>query len=100
MDVKDYCEGSKSELMEWKAKAKDIFSKLDGMPIGDKEALYPVANELQTIINEINDQIEVLDKECPVDWDLQKKEIDGKFSSLKKKVREALEKLPSEAFIG
>ena len=60
MDVKDYCEGSKSELMEWKAKVKDIFSKLDGIPIGDKEALYPVANELQTIINEINDQIEVL----------------------------------------
>lgn len=100
MDVKDYCEKSKSELMEWKAKVKDIFSKLDGIPIGDKEALHPVVNELQTIINEINDQIEVLDKECPVDWDLKKKEIDGKFSSLNKKVRKVLEKLPSESYIG
>jgi predicted nuclease with TOPRIM domain len=100
MDVKDYCEVSKSELMEWKAKVKNILSKLDGIPIGDKETLYPVANELQTIINEITDKIEVLNKECPADWDLQKKEIDGKFSSLKKKVREVLEKLPSEAFIG
>ena len=100
MDVKDYCEGSKSELMEWKAKVKDIFCKLDGIPIGEKEAFSPVLNELQTIINEIKDQIEILNKECPVDWDLQKKEIDGKFSSLNKKIREVLEKLPSEAFIG
>jgi len=100
MHVKDYCEGSKSELMEWKAKVKDIFSKLNGIPIGDKEALSPVVNELQTIINEINDQIEFLNKECPADWDLQKKEIYGKFSSLNKKIREVLEKLPSEAFIG
>ena len=100
MDVKDYCEESKSELMEWRAKVKDIFSKLDGIPIGDKEAVYPVVNELQMIINEINDQIELLNKECPVDWDLQKKEIDGKFSSLNKKIREVLEKLPSEAYIG
>lgn len=100
MDVKDYCEESKSELIEWRAKVKDIFSKLDGIPIGDKEAVYPVVNELQTIINEINDQIELLNKECPVDWDLQKKEIDGKFSSLNKKIREVLEKLPSEAYIG
>ena len=90
----------KNELMEWKAKVKDIFSKLHGIPIGDKEAVYPVVYELQTIINEINNQIEILNKECPVDWDLQKKEIDGKFSSLSKKIREVLEKLPSEAYIG
>jgi len=66
-------------LLEWKAKVKDIFSKLDGIPIGDKKAIYPVANELQTIIKEISDKIEVLNKECPPDWNLQKKEIDGEF---------------------
>ena len=100
MDVKGYCEVSKNELMEWKLKVKDVFSKLDGIPIGDKEALYPVANELQTIISEINDKIEALNKECPADWDLQKKDIDEKFSSLKEKVKEVQKDIPSEAFIG
>lgn len=100
MELRDYCEISRIELEELKARVHDMFSKFEKMSSSDREKFGPISNELETIIKEIDDRIDQLQRECPSEWNLQRNELDVKFSRLKKTLEEALGKVPPEAFIG
>ena len=85
MDVKDYCTAMHSELTGWKAKMYDMVRKLDKMPAGEKEEASPQVDVLHGIIDDITKRIEILNTECPVDWEPEKKEIEAKVNQLKSK---------------
>jgi predicted nuclease with TOPRIM domain len=85
MDVKDYCAGLQSELTGWKAKVYDVVRKIDKMPSGDKEKMFPHVNELHMIIEEFTDRIDRLNTECPTQWEPDKIEIEGKVAQFETK---------------
>jgi hypothetical protein len=83
MDVTSYCENVNKELTEWKAKVEDIVKKLYKMPSGDdREKYVPQVNELHTLIDEIDDRITRLKRECPAEWSPNKIELDSKISRI------------------
>ena len=82
MDVTSYCENVSKELTGWKAKVDGIVQKLDKMPSGDKEKVVPQVNELHALMDEIDDRIERLKRECPAEWSPDKIELDSKISRI------------------
>jgi predicted nuclease with TOPRIM domain len=82
MDVTSYCENVSKELTGWKAKVNGIVQKLDKMPSGDKEKVVPQVNELHALMEEIDDRIERLKRECPAEWSPDKIELDSKISRI------------------
>lgn len=82
MDVTSYCESVNKELTEWKSKVEDIVKKLDKIPSGDKEKVVPQLNELHALIDEIDDSITRLQRECPSEWSPDKIELDSKMARI------------------
>jgi predicted nuclease with TOPRIM domain len=82
MDVTSYCENVSKELTGWKTKVEDIVKKLDKIPSGDKEKVVPQVNELHALIEEIDDRIARLKRECPAEWSPDKIELDSKLSRI------------------
>jgi predicted nuclease with TOPRIM domain len=83
MDVTSYCERVNRELIEWKAKVEDIVKKLEKMPTNDDKAkIVPRVNELHALINEIDDSIAELKRECPTEWSPAKTELNGKITRI------------------
>ena len=82
MDLNSYCDSLSVELTGWKEKVDNIVSKLDKMESGDKEKVVPHVNELHGLIEELNDRIERLKKECPTEWSPDRIELDSKLSRI------------------
>lgn len=85
MDVKDYCNGVAIELTGWKAKMYDVVRKLDKVSSGDKQKVVPMVNELHMILEELDDRVERLRRECPTQWKPDKLDLDTKFHQIKTK---------------
>ena len=82
MDVTSYCENVSKELTGWKAKVDGIVKQLDKMPSGDKEKVVPQVNEMHALMDEIDDRIARLKRECPTEWSPDKIELDSKISRI------------------
>ena len=88
MDVRDYCSSLGIELSGWKAKMYDVVRKLDKVSSGDKQKVVPMVNELHMILEELDDRMDRLKKECPAQWEPDKIDIEGKFKVMKTKWEE------------
>ncbi len=100
MDVKSYCDSLTAELTGWKAKVYDVVRKLDKMSSGDKEKVVSQVRELHMVIEELDDRIDRLKKECPLEWSPEKMELEGKFSGLKTKWENVWENIAPGDFGG
>ena len=83
MDVQSYCDGLSVELTGWKGKVNEIVQRLDGMPSGDKTKVVPQVNELHALIEELDDRIERLKRECPTEWEPDRIELESKVQHIK-----------------
>ena len=83
MEVKTYCDSLAIELTGWKAKVYDITRKLDKMSSGDKEKVVPEVNEMHMLIEELDDRVDRLKRECPVQWEPDRIELEGRTTQLK-----------------
>ena len=88
MDVKDYCETVGTELADWKAKMNGVFKKADALKGMDREKAASIVKDLNAIINDIDQRIAVLARECPSEWSDDKSNIDGRISQAKDKWKE------------
>lgn len=79
MDVNEYCGSLATELSGWKAKMYEVTSKFDKVSSGDKQKVIPMVNELHMILEELDDRVERLKRECPTQWEPDKIDIEGKF---------------------
>jgi len=93
MRVEDYCKGVAIELSGWKAKMYDVVRKLDKVPSGDKQKVVPMVNELHMILEELDDRVERLRRECPTQWEPDKIDIENKFHMIKTKWNEVWDKV-------
>jgi len=85
MDAKSYCDSVRIELTQWKAKLYDVICKTESLSADDKTKVGPTVDELNVIVDDLNGHIELLARECPVEWSSQKDEIDGKISQINDK---------------
>ena len=83
MDIQSYCENACIELTGWKLKLADIVRRLDDLPSGDKEKVISEVNDMHILIEEFNDRIQRLMKECLVQWEPDNMELEGKVSRIK-----------------
>jgi hypothetical protein len=88
MDVKDYCESVGNDLASWKAKMSEVADKTNALTGVDKEKAEPIIKELNTIMEDIDQRIATLSRECPSEWSDDKGAIDGKISQAKDKWKE------------
>jgi predicted nuclease with TOPRIM domain len=88
MDLKDYCGNVGIELSGWKARMYEVVRKLDKVSSGDKQKVVPMVNELHMILEELDDRVDRLRRECPTQWGPDKIDIEGKFQVMKTKWEE------------
>ena len=88
MDVKDYCESVGKEMAAWKAKMTDVSQKATALKDLDREKAEPIVKELNAILDDIDQRIASLARECPAEWSDDKSDIDGKMASAKDKWKE------------
>ncbi len=103
MDVKDYCESVGKDLAAWKAKMSAVTQKTNALTGMDREKAAPLVKELHAIMDDIDQKIAVLARECPSEWSDDKSDIDSKMSQAKGKWKEvwgALGEEDSEYGIG
>jgi hypothetical protein len=82
-DVHSYCDNVVTELSAWKAKAYDVVRRFDKLSSGDKAKLSDQVNDLHIYIEELENRIARLRKECPTDWKADHIEMETKFGHLK-----------------
>jgi hypothetical protein len=82
MDAKSYCDSVRIELTQWKAKLYDVIRKTESLSADQKTKVVPSVGELNQIVDDLDERIDLLSRECPVEWSGQKNEIDGKISRI------------------
>jgi hypothetical protein len=88
MDVKDYCASVGSELTGWKAKLYDVIRRAEKLSGSDKENVEPMVAELKDMVDDLDDRIAALARECPTEWGEERSDIDGKMSQVTHKWKE------------
>ena len=89
MELQDYCRNVHIELSGWKAKVYDVVRKLDKVSTGEKAKVVDQVNDLHIIVEELEDRLSSLEKECPTEWSPQRTEIQNKLQALGYKWEEA-----------
>ena len=88
MDVKDYCESVGSELSGWKAKLDDVIRRTEKMTGSDKGNLEPMVAELRDMLDDLDERIAALARECPTEWGGEKSAVDATMSRVNQKWKE------------
>ena len=88
MDVKDYCITVDKELADWKAKMNGVSKKADALTGMDREKAAPIVKDLNAIMDDIDQRIAVLARECPSEWSDDQTIIDSKIFLAKDKWKE------------
>jgi len=81
-DVQSYCNNVIGELTVWKAKMYDVVRRVDKVSSGDKAKLLNQVNDLHIFIEELENRIDRLRRECPLDWKPDQIEMETKFDHL------------------
>ncbi|MGD2270161.1 MAG: hypothetical protein PVI06_07155 [Desulfobacterales bacterium] len=90
MEVKDYCRSIEVELIGWKAKMYDMVRKIDRLRGSDKDSMQAKVEELHENVSDMQQIIDQLRTECPLEYGDQRKEIDSASSNLKSKYDDAM----------
>jgi hypothetical protein len=85
MDVKSYCDAVGIELAGMKAKLYDVIRRTEKMTGNDKENVAPMVAELKDMVDDLDERIASLARECPTEWGGEKSSIDGKMSQVTQK---------------
>ena len=88
MDAKFYCDSVAIELIGWKAKLCDVIRNASESKSSKKQKVDPMIKELNTLIDNLDRQIERLASECPSEWSADKTQIESKMSRMKSRWKE------------
>ncbi len=98
MDVKDYCESVGSELNGWKTKLNDVIQRTEKMAGKDKEDVEPLVAELKDMMDDLDERIAALARECPTEWGGEKSDIEGKMTQVTHKWKEVYGAMGEEEY--
>lgn len=98
MDVRSYCDSVGSELTGWKAKLYDVILRTEKLGAGKNENIEPMIAELKDMVDDLDERIAALARECPTEWGDEKSDIDGKMSQVTHKWKEVWGVLGEEEY--
>ena len=96
MDIETFCTYMKDEMTAWKAKTYDLIRKVEKMPPDSDGNRAVSIDEMGAIIDKIEQTIGKLEKECPVNWDAEKVELDQMICDIRERWSEASEMSPDD----
>lgn len=79
-ESENFCDNLLTELSAWKAKVNDVVGRIDKFSSGDKEKIIDVVRDLHMFLQELDERIDGLKVECPIDWEPGQIEIEAKLS--------------------
>jgi hypothetical protein len=82
-DVQSYCDNVVTELSVWKAKIYDVVRRIDKLSSGDKAKMGDQVNDLHMYVEELENRIDRLRRECPIDWKPDQIEMETKFAEVR-----------------
>lgn len=85
MDLKSYCDSVGIELTGWKARLYDVIRKSESLSDSDRQKIAPMLEELHAIVDDLNDRMEYLGRECPADWTSDEEKIEAEISEMRDK---------------
>jgi hypothetical protein len=88
MDAKSYCDSVSIELTGWKAKLYDLIRKTESLAAGDKARVGSTIAELHQMVDDLDQRIDLLSRECPAEWSGHREKIEGQVSLMKDKWKE------------
>ena len=88
MNINDYCESVGGELTGWKTKLSGIIQRTESLTGSDKQNVEPMLAELKDMMDDLDERIASLARECPTEWGDERSDIDGKMSNMKDKWKE------------
>lgn len=88
MDIKSYCDSVGIELTGWKAKLYDVIRRTEKLEADNINNIEPMVAELKDMVDDLDERIAALDRECPTEWGGEKSDIDGKMSQVTQKWKE------------
>jgi hypothetical protein len=79
MDVNSFCGMMQSELNTLKSRVYDIMRAVEKIKDKKKKAQAAQIADLHSLVEHLLEMNRKLEKECPLDWSKEKKEIGEKF---------------------
>ena len=98
MDAKFYCDSVGIELIGWKAKLCDVIRNASESTASKKQKVGPMVRELNTLIDDLDRQIDKLAHECPSEWSADKTQIESKLSRMKSKWKDVWGAMEEEEY--
>lgn len=91
MNVKDYCSSMEVELVGWKAKIFDAMRKADKLGTAEKGKVFENINDLKIILADMEEKINELKTECPLEWSPHKKKMEEGSIDMRSKYEQTME---------
>ena len=82
MDIKSYCDSVGIELTGWKAKLYDVIRRSETLADTGKANVEPMVAELKDIVDNLDQRIALLARECPAEWGDERSDIDDKMTKM------------------
>ena len=96
MEVRNFCENMRRELIGWKAKAYDLLRAMDKRSATEKKKAGASMDDLGRMIDQIEKKIKSLETQCPTNWDAERVELETMITELEEKWGEAAEMSPDD----
>ena len=82
MELRDYCRNVQIELSGWQAKVKQVVRRLEQVDTVQRSKVVSQVNDLHIILEELEQRVSQLEKECATEWHPGREEIQNKLQSL------------------
>lgn len=85
MEMNSFCSSLKDEMTGWKAKTHDLITKSEGMSPGHNKKMAASIDDMKKMIDRIEQTLQRLERECPVNWHSEKDEIEQTMCELRER---------------
>ena len=97
MELQEYCHNMGTELAGWKDKIDHIVSQVDSLGTEERGRILSNVQDMHMLVEDIEERILTLEKECPVAWDPHKKALDDAHVDMRAKYEETMHYLGDAA---
>jgi hypothetical protein len=96
MEMKTYCSSMRNEMTAWKAKTYDLIRKAEEVSPSPDQKVKASIDDMKAMIDRIEQTLEKLEIQCPVNWDSEKAEIEQAMCDMRERWNEAAAMSPDD----
>ncbi|RJR46444.1 MAG: hypothetical protein C4576_10790 [Desulfobacteraceae bacterium] len=83
MEMNSFCSTLRDEMAGWKAKTSALITKSEAMSPAHNKKMADSIDDMKAMIERIEQTLRKLERECPVNWDPEKSEIEQTMCELR-----------------